>query len=778
MKLNIQLFASGTITFTADGHLQGKIEWSSTSNGSSLNSSNVTATLYAKVTSGTTTGKSWKGYVKIGDASGHNFNGFSSSKSISSSWVKIAEYTDTISHNNDGTKSITISGWVKGPTDTTLENRKSSGSASVQLETIPRASQIAGVTSSTTPYYPTIGWIPASSTFKYRVKYSYGNYSTTSSLISPNQTTAYDYNGLQITNSIFTGVSSSSLSATATLYTYASDGTTQIGDADTAQFTVTLNSAIKPNVSISNLAEADATMISKNWGIYVQGKSKLSFKVSTSGSSLPAPNVTTTASTNSQTFSFNGYADKTFTTNVLNTTGTNTITASATDSRNRTTTATAKTYSVVAYSAPTINTAQVQRCDANGNVDKNGQYCLISYNASISSCDNHNKAGAEYKVGYREQNTGSYQYVSLGTNANSKSASGILFTDGIKSASSSGTKVQFSDSTYDIQFYVKDSFTTVTNIQPLDAGFDLLNFNASGKAMAIGKVSEAGSNEELLEIALPTKFTEYVKDELVVESIRSKNMLGLIDGTYTSNGITAVVSNGQITLSGTPSSGTSFLQVPLINNMEIKTNIDYTLGANNDFILGDNLNTQWAGIRVVYTNSTTSSSMSFYRKNNYRVINNNSSLIVRALEIRTASGLTYNNNIIKPQLETSSSATTYYPYQNLDYKGEIYSTSETKIGNWIDAKPLYRKVFNIGNLPNTSTKTISTGLSNILPVNIYGYAYNSSTKVMFVFNNGNPVGLNFQIQAYYSNGDILIQTGSDRSSYSGYTILEYTKTTD
>ena len=38
-----------------------------------------------------------------------------------------------------------------------------------------------------------------------------------------------------------------------------------------------------------------------------------------------------------------------------------------------------------------------------------------------------------------------------------------------------------------------------TNLQLLDAGFDLMNFNASGKAMAIGKVSEAGANEELLE---------------------------------------------------------------------------------------------------------------------------------------------------------------------------------------------------------------------------------------------------------------------------------------
>ena len=37
--------ASGTITFGASGVLQGKIEWSSASNGSSANSSNATAIL-------------------------------------------------------------------------------------------------------------------------------------------------------------------------------------------------------------------------------------------------------------------------------------------------------------------------------------------------------------------------------------------------------------------------------------------------------------------------------------------------------------------------------------------------------------------------------------------------------------------------------------------------------------------------------------------------------------------------------------------------------------
>lgn len=492
MKLNIQLFAGsvsiGTITETTD-----------------INTNQSTFTIPATMTTTGTTYNNDNAYMTL-----------QWKYASSSSWTSLSKQTFGIGKNSSKTKSWTLT--LDHNADGTLENinfrvkwyitdstNGTTGTTTKTPTTIPRASTIDSVTGGTTPYYPTIKWTPKSSSFKYKVKYYYRNNSYTSGLITPSTTNQYTYNSLLIPNAIFNGVQTTSIEAIAELYTYQSDGTTQIGTAATKTFTVTLNSSIKPNLGISNLAEADSTMISKNWGIYVQGKSKLSFHLGYAYENPTPSSSTVTATTNGQTFSstsMNGYLD--YTTSTLKTAGTNTLTATIVDSRNRSATD-SETYNVVAYSVPTINIAQVQRCDVNGNVDKNGQYCLISYNASISSCDNHNKTGAEYKVGYRVQNTGSYQYISLGTNANSKSASGILFTDGIKSASSSGTKVQFSDSTYDIQFYVKDSFTTITNTQSLDAGFDLLNFNPSGKAMAIGKVSEAGANEELLEIAMPTQ---------------------------------------------------------------------------------------------------------------------------------------------------------------------------------------------------------------------------------------------------------------------------------
>lgn len=142
MKLNIQLFASGTIEFPASGYLQGKIEWSS-SGDVSTQKSLVTSSLYARRTNSyITTGKSWSGNVNIG-GNNHIFNSMLVSTSVSSSWVKMQTYSDTITHDSDGTKTITISGSIKGPSGTALANNTSSGSDSAVLDTLHKSPTIS-----------------------------------------------------------------------------------------------------------------------------------------------------------------------------------------------------------------------------------------------------------------------------------------------------------------------------------------------------------------------------------------------------------------------------------------------------------------------------------------------------------------------------------------------------------------------------------------------------------------------------------------------------------
>lgn len=137
--------ANGTILCDADGSLQAKVEWSSKSNGSSKNTSLVTATVYARRTDKyTTKGRSWSGYVAIGGE--HTHIDFSSSVEVGSDWVEMASGERTVTHNDDGTKQITIEGSVTGPSGTGLADNTSYGSKDVWLDTIPRYATIKSFT--------------------------------------------------------------------------------------------------------------------------------------------------------------------------------------------------------------------------------------------------------------------------------------------------------------------------------------------------------------------------------------------------------------------------------------------------------------------------------------------------------------------------------------------------------------------------------------------------------------------------------------------------------
>lgn len=134
LKLNIQLFASGTITFPASGYLQGKIEWSTVPDIEN-NRVTVVTKLYAhRTNSATTTGQSWSGSVKVGDNVKHTFSQLSQSTSVSSGWVLFKTYNDIVNYDGESIKQVTISGNVKGPSGTALANNNSSGSQLVTLD--------------------------------------------------------------------------------------------------------------------------------------------------------------------------------------------------------------------------------------------------------------------------------------------------------------------------------------------------------------------------------------------------------------------------------------------------------------------------------------------------------------------------------------------------------------------------------------------------------------------------------------------------------------------
>lgn len=142
---------------------------------------------------------------------------------------------------------------------------------------------------------------------------------------------------------------------------------------------------------------------------------------------------------------------------------------------------------------------------------------------------------------------------------------------------------------------------------------------------------------------------ECVKDTIQVKDV-GKNLLNIPDGTYTSNGLTAVISNGIININGT-STSTSFLSIPI--NLELESNFSISL---NNTAMGDSL----SEVRLQKSGSN-------YQAVPINVANNKKENIstygtYTTLLIRVSSGVTITNGIIKPQVELGDT-TEFEPYQ-------------------------------------------------------------------------------------------------------------------
>ena len=110
---------------------------------------------------------------------------------------------------------------------------------------------------------------------------------------------------------------------------------------------------------------------------------------------------------------------------------------------------------------------------------------------------------------------------------------------------------------------------------------------------------------------------------------------------------------------------------------------------------------------------------------------------------------------------------------------EKYSTDEIVIGEWIDGKPIYRKVIDFGALPNTNLKYVAHNINNIeIFTKAYGITHRDSDKINMPLPYVNNSAIANGISIYTDNTKIYIKTGADLSNVTAHVILEYTKTTD
>ena len=127
--------------------------------------------------------------------------------------------------------------------------------------------------------------------------------------------------------------------------------------------------------------------------------------------------------------------------------------------------------------------------------------------------------------------------------------------------------------------------------------------------------------------------------------------------------------------------------------------------------------------------------------------------------------------------ETGTSSTTnVYSAKAIDnkLKTNVTTGQEVATNEYEDGKQVFAKKINIGSLPNAARKTVQTDLTNVKVTKIHGIARDSSLQIPLPFVYPE---LPSCIGIMFVNGNIYINTGSDRTGLTGEITIYYTKNT-
>ena len=448
---------SGTVKTNADSNGRYyQLSWTATQS-TANNTSTISWTLSAQGYSGYWVAERTL-YVTIDGATV-----YSKSDRVDRKVGTIKTGTKTITHNSNGSRSFTIT--LGAAVYGTSVNCK--GSGTFALNTIGRASTL-NVSGGTLGVAQTITADRKVSSFTHTLTWECGSYSGT--IATKSTATSWSFTPpLELAN---TATQLYPVGVYFKLTTY--NGSTVVGTSDQT-VVMKIPTSIKPTCTVNI---TDPTGYSATYGGYVQGKSKMQVTVSANPAySSPITSYSIIANGNT-------YSDNPATTGVITASGTNTIIGKATDKRNRTGSATT-TINVLAYSSPKI-TFTMHRCDQDGTENMTGSYCKVSYKAVITSLSNKNSKSI--KLRYKKTSDTTYTFRTINMGSYTQEGSEIFSAE--------------DGSSYNVQMQAIDSFETSTTTAELSTGFSIMHIAASGKGLAIGKISQADE----FEVGMDAKF--------------------------------------------------------------------------------------------------------------------------------------------------------------------------------------------------------------------------------------------------------------------------------
>lgn len=363
-----------------------------------LNNSDVTCRIYVRKDNDETlltikTGGTWAYSLNI---NGKAFSG-TVKKDVLLDWVLLATVSvSDIAHDDDGTKSITVSGSVTAPTTSVVAGHKTSGSGPFTLDTVPRASAVESVGNVTLGNSCNVKWVPASASFRYKLKFTVGSWSHITDTIHPNTKSPFTYDGYGIEMDAANQIPGKTGTMTVTLYTYSdAAGTKQIGSASSKTFTVTVpeTDATRPAVKTMSVSPVSTLSAPFN-GLYIQGHCKVKatlefdtkFNATVAASSITVEGIT---------------YESPYETAILNQPGKVSIKATVKDSRGYYGT-NYREIELIPYSKPYVKAMSGQsnvvvgRCDASGNMTDSGTYLKIKAKTVFSKVIS---GGVQYNFG-------------------------------------------------------------------------------------------------------------------------------------------------------------------------------------------------------------------------------------------------------------------------------------------------------------------------------------------------------------------------------------------
>ena len=448
---------SGTVKTNADSNGRYyQLSWTATQSIAN-NTSTISWTLSAKGYSGYWVAERTL-YVTIDGATV-----YSKSDRVERQVGNIKTGTKTITHNSNGSRSFTIT--VGAAVYGTSVNCK--GSGTFALNTIGRASTL-NVSAGTLGAAQTITADRKVSSFTHTLTWECGSYSGT--IATKSTATSWSFTPpLELAN---TATRLYPVGVYFKLTTY--NGSTVVGTSDQT-VAMDIPTSIKPTCTVNI---TDPTGYSATYGGYIQNKSKMKITV-TATPAYGSPIASYSIIVNKNQYNYNPA-----TTGVITTSGSNTIIGKATDERNRTGSATT-TINVLAYSSPKI-TFTMYRCDQDGTENMTGSYCKVTYKAVITSLSNKNSKSI--KLRYKKTSDTQYTSRTINMSAYTQEGSEIFSAE--------------DGSSYNVQMQAIDSFETSTTTAELSTGFSILHIPASGKGLAVGKISQADE----FEVGMDAKF--------------------------------------------------------------------------------------------------------------------------------------------------------------------------------------------------------------------------------------------------------------------------------